>query len=260
MADDVARAVAKDALGEGAQAAGKKAIAEAASGAAQKAIKNAVADGVGKGAKKTAGDAADDLLKDADIQAALKEVGTSKNVKELPGGIRVTRKGISLPDGSIIAVDKKGKVLGYGADGKYFRKGGDSTVDIGKLNMTDADIAKLLDEDVLEVAAKRTEWLKWITENPKFILGTLTLTSILIYSVVAGKSPIDTAKDLTKDLIRAGADNLRTLVTEIVPIAGGGIADFFNSLGIGDFFKKFGLYIGIGCACILMISIFMMLK
>jgi hypothetical protein len=99
-----------------------------------------------------------------------------------------------------------------------------------------------------------------ITENPKFILGTLTLTSILIYSVVKAKSPVDVAKDNVKELIRAGADGLRTVVSEVAPIAGSGIADFFNSLGIGPFFKQFGLYIGIGCACILMISIFMMLK
>ncbi len=116
---------------------------------------------------------------------------------------------------------------------------------------TGTDVVNVTGKSVGEAGKALTAAKDFFQRNEKTLLTAgLTVGAIATLMLLTGES--DPAKAIGEELgVGLGA---------VGDAAGKGAKSFFDGLGIGDFFSKWGLYIGIFCAILLMLGVFMMLK
>ena len=116
-------------------------------------------------------------------------------------------------------------------------------------------IMSLTDSSAAEVAKASAAATTFFQRNEKKLLAIgLGVGGIAALMLLTGESdPIKAVGDSFGDLAGAAGEGLG----EGLGAAGKGFSD---GLGIGEFFSSWGLYIGIFCAILLMLGVFMMLK
>ncbi len=112
-------------------------------------------------------------------------------------------------------------------------------------------IMKLTGDSPSTIAKATQSAGDFFKRNEKTLLTAgLSVGAITILMLITGES----------DPAKAIGDQVGSLAGSVGSAAGEGAKSFFDGLGIGDFFSKWGLYIGIFCAILLMLGVFMMLK
>ncbi len=157
------------------------------------------------------------------------------------------------------------KVIQTPADARdlmyYVGKNADSlTLDSKQLNTLgqafnvakkETDIVTITGKSVGESGKALTAAKDFFKRNEKTLLAAgLTVGAIATLMLLTGK----------RDPAEAIGEELGNIAGGIGSAAGEGLKDLASASGITDFFKNWGLYIGIFCAILLMLGVFMMLK
>jgi hypothetical protein len=116
---------------------------------------------------------------------------------------------------------------------------------------TDLDVVKVTGKSVGEVGTALESAKGFFKRNEKTLLAAgLTAGSIATLMLLTGE----------RDPAKAIGEELGNIAGGVGSAAGEGLKDLASASGITDFFKNWGLYIGIFCAILLMLGVFMMLK
>jgi hypothetical protein len=137
-------------------------------------------------------------------------------------------------------------------------------------NKTLADTLKQLDElmpngkAIAKTTGKSLPEVAEATKTAKKFLSEKSADFLVKAGVVAGglaalmlltgkKDPADALGSSAGKLAAGAGAGLGGAV-------GGGLGALFGKSGLSDFFSQWGLYIGLFCACLMMLGLFMMLK
>ena len=123
-------------------------------------------------------------------------------------------------------------------------------------NVDDKQLREAFGASVKEVADVKKSALDFLKSDTGKILaiGGLTAGGLAALMLMTGKKdPAEALGDQLAKLTKAAGAGLGSAV-------GGGLGSAFSASGLSDFFKQWGLYIGLFCACLMMLGLFMMLK
>lgn len=126
--------------------------------------------------------------------------------------------------------------------------------ELSKIVKTDSDVMKATKATLAQAKSAIDKASDFIKKNPKIAAAGAGVGGIATLMLIKGES--DPAKVI--------GEQLGSLIEGAADAAGKGIGGVVkgaaDASGIGDFFSKFGIYIGIFCAILLVLGLFMMLK